>query len=158
MARDTDTVDEAVAPDQPTELPKQSWPGAEATVKQFSEDKLTTWAAALTYYGILSIFPALLVLVSSLGLDRPVGHAAADRQPHHVAPGPAQDIVTAALEDLQDQPGAAGVLAIVGRARRAVVGVGLHRRVHAAPRTRSRTCPRAGRSGRRPDPPRRHRR
>ena len=29
---------------------------------------MTDWAAALTYYGILSIFPALLVLVSVLGL------------------------------------------------------------------------------------------
>ena len=38
------------------------------TVSEFREDNLTDWAAALTYYGILSIFPALLVLVSVLGL------------------------------------------------------------------------------------------
>ena len=60
---------EAQAPDNPTDLPRQSWPQTlKRTGKQFSEDKLTTWAAALTYYGVLSIFPALLALVSILGL------------------------------------------------------------------------------------------
>ena len=38
------------------------------TVSEFREDNLTDWAAALTYYGVLSIFPALIVLVSVLGL------------------------------------------------------------------------------------------
>ncbi len=38
------------------------------TLKEFKEDNLTDWAAALTYYGALSIFPALLALVSVLGL------------------------------------------------------------------------------------------
>jgi membrane protein len=37
-------------------------------VREFGDDKLTDWAAALTYYGVLSIFPGLLVLVSVLGL------------------------------------------------------------------------------------------
>ena len=38
------------------------------TVAEFSEDKLQHWAAALTYYAVLSIFPALLVMVSLVGL------------------------------------------------------------------------------------------
>jgi membrane protein len=38
------------------------------TVKEFSEDNLTDWAAALTYYGLLSLFPALIAMVSLLGL------------------------------------------------------------------------------------------
>jgi membrane protein len=38
------------------------------TVAEFQEDNLTDWAAALTYYAVLSIFPCLLVLVSLLGL------------------------------------------------------------------------------------------
>ena len=37
-------------------------------LKEFKEDNLTDWAAALTYYGILAIFPAILALVSILGL------------------------------------------------------------------------------------------
>jgi membrane protein len=43
-----------------------------ATVKrtftEFSEDNMTDWAAALTYYGLLSLFPALIALVSIIGL------------------------------------------------------------------------------------------
>ena len=38
------------------------------TVKQFSQDNVSDWAAALTYYGVLSIFPGLLVIVSLLGM------------------------------------------------------------------------------------------
>ena len=38
------------------------------TVKEFSEDNLTDWAAALTYYGVLALFPALLALLSIVGL------------------------------------------------------------------------------------------
>src|ERR1044071_8901696 len=43
------------------------------TFKQFSSDNVTDWAAALTYYGVLSIFPGVLVLVSILGFLGPDG-------------------------------------------------------------------------------------
>src|SRR5688500_8068132 len=53
----------------PTGLPRGSWGGTlKRTVREFREDKLQHWAAALTYYAILSIFPALLVMVSLVGL------------------------------------------------------------------------------------------
>jgi membrane protein len=38
------------------------------TVKEFSEDNLTDWAASLTYYGVLALFPALIALTSIVGL------------------------------------------------------------------------------------------
>ena len=38
------------------------------TLKEFSEDGLTDWAASLTYYGVLALFPALTALVSIVGL------------------------------------------------------------------------------------------
>src|SRR3982751_378154 len=38
------------------------------TATEFSEDNLSDWAAALTYYGLLSLFPALIALVSLVGL------------------------------------------------------------------------------------------
>jgi membrane protein len=84
------------------------------TIREFREDNLTDWAAALTYYGILAIFPALLALVSVLGL---IGNSAT--QPlidnlDTVAPGPAKDIFTSAIENLQESQGAAGVLFVVG--------------------------------------------
>jgi membrane protein len=84
------------------------------TGKEFSVDNLTDWAAALTYYGVLAIFPALIALVSILGL---VGSSAT--QPlldnlGKVAPGPAKDILTSAVGGLQRSRGAAGLLFFVG--------------------------------------------
>jgi membrane protein len=104
-------------PDSPTSLRTRSWGAVlKRTMREFKEDDLTVWAAALTYYGILSVFPLLLVLVSVLGL---VGQSAT--QPlidnvGQVAPGAAKDIVTSAIENLQQNQGAAGILFVVGLA------------------------------------------
>jgi uncharacterized BrkB/YihY/UPF0761 family membrane protein len=38
------------------------------TASEFSEDNLSDWAAALTYYGLLALFPALIALVGLIGL------------------------------------------------------------------------------------------
>ena len=86
------------------------------TVSEFREDNLTDWAAALTYYAILSIFPALLVMVSVLGL---IGESAT--QPlldnlTEVAPGPGEEIFTDAIKNLNQSQGAAGVLFVAGLA------------------------------------------
>src|SRR5688500_16745451 len=57
------------APDAPTDLPTRSWKDTlKRTVREFKEDNLTDWAAALTYYSVLSIFPALIALLSIVGL------------------------------------------------------------------------------------------
>jgi len=105
------------APSEPTDLKARGWFGTlKRTVKEFSADNLTDWAAALTYYGILSIFPALIALVSILGL---VGESATQPLIDNlgaVAPGPAKDIFTSAIENLQKSQGAAGLLFIVGLA------------------------------------------
>ena len=56
-------------PDSPTEVPPSGWLASlKRTAKEFQEDNLTDWAAALTYYAVLALFPALLVLVALLGL------------------------------------------------------------------------------------------
>ena len=105
------------APNTPAQLRARSLVGAlRRTVREFKEDNLTDWAAALTYYGILAIFPALLALVSILGL---IGQSATQPLINHlssVAPGPAKQILTSALHNLQKSQGAAGVLFIVGLA------------------------------------------
>src|SRR5215216_1828167 len=44
------------------------WPTLKRTVREFQEDNLSDWAATLTYYGLLALFPALIVLVSIVGL------------------------------------------------------------------------------------------
>ena len=46
------------------------WPTLKRAALEFREDNMTDWAAALTYYGLLSLFPALIALVSVLGLVR----------------------------------------------------------------------------------------
>jgi membrane protein len=90
------------------------WAALRRTVREFRADNLTDWAAALTYYGVLAIFPALIVLVSGLGL---IGKSAT--QPlidnlSEVAPGPAQDIFTSAIENIENSQGAAGAFFVIG--------------------------------------------
>ena len=103
------------APESLTDLSSRSWKGAlKRTVKAFSEDKLTDWAAALTYYGVLAIFPALLVVVSVLGL---IGQSATDtllENLEQVAPGPAQEILSDAIRNLQGAGSASGAALVIG--------------------------------------------
>jgi membrane protein len=113
--RDETEPEEDTGPKGPTDLSKRGWIGVlKRSVKEFQDDNLTDWAAALTYYGVLAIFPALIVLVSVLGL---IGESAT--QPlidnlGSVAPGPAKDIFTSAIENLQGSQGAAGFFFIIG--------------------------------------------
>jgi membrane protein len=46
----------------------QLWPTLKRTASEFRDDDLTDWAAALTYYGLLSLFPGLIALISIVGL------------------------------------------------------------------------------------------
>jgi membrane protein len=113
----TEAPREERAPDDPTDLPMGSWGDAlRRTVREFKDDNLTDWAAALTYYSILAIFPALLALVSVLGLLGDSTTQSLIDNLGTVAPGPAKDIVTSALENLQKNQGAAGILFVVGLA------------------------------------------
>jgi membrane protein len=104
-------------PDAPTDMTGRSWGGVlKRTAKEFQADNLSDWAAALTYYAILSLFPALLALISILGL---VGQSATQPLIDNVstfAPGSAKDIATQAIENLQQGQSAAGVLFVVGLA------------------------------------------
>ncbi len=101
----------------PTELDGRAWRAVlKRTVREFREDNITDWAAALTYYGLLAIFPAILALVSVLGL---IGKSAIQpliKNLSDVAPGPAKDIIVTALQNLQKHTGAAGVAFVVGLA------------------------------------------
>jgi membrane protein len=57
------------APSDPTDLPRRSWGQIlRRTVKEFQDDNLTDWAAALTYYGVMSLFPMMIALIAVLGL------------------------------------------------------------------------------------------
>ncbi|MFB0615056.1 YihY/virulence factor BrkB family protein [Streptomyces sp. AGS-58] len=103
------------APDAPTKLPKGAWLRVlKGSLKEFQDDELSDRAAALTYYGVLSLFPALLVLISLLGIT---GKSATDTVLSHLkqlAPGSAREILTRAVEQLQNRAGTGSVMAIVG--------------------------------------------
>ncbi|HEY0260300.1 MAG TPA: YihY/virulence factor BrkB family protein [Lacisediminihabitans sp.] len=61
--------DDPRKPDSPDDITKRSWGYVlRKTVREFSADQCTDLAAALTYYAVLAVFPALLAIVSLLGL------------------------------------------------------------------------------------------
>lgn len=61
--------DDPRKPDSPTDLTKPSLLYVlRKTAREFQRDQCTDLAAALTYYAVLSLFPALLVVVSMLGV------------------------------------------------------------------------------------------
>ena len=55
--------------ESPRQLSLRAWrETVKRTVDEFQRDNLTDWAAALTYYSVLSLFPMLIVLIALLGL------------------------------------------------------------------------------------------
>src|SRR3954453_11349954 len=103
------------APDDPTDLGSHGWRQTLRRVRHgFKDDEITDRAAALTYYGVLSIFPGLLVVVSLLGL---LGKGTTDRVLSNVeslAPGSVKSFITTAINQTQSRPGAAGAAAVIG--------------------------------------------
>ncbi|WP_069169358.1 YihY/virulence factor BrkB family protein [Streptomyces griseus] len=103
------------APDGPTAMPRRSWWAVlKRTVREFADDELGDRAAALTYYSVLSLFPALLVLVSLLGV---AGKSATQKvldNLQDLAPGPARDILSDAVQQLQGNGGTGSLMAVVG--------------------------------------------
>jgi membrane protein len=104
-------------PEGPTELSKRSWWAVlKRTVREFGEDNLSDWAAALTYYSVLSIFPAVIVVTAVLGLLGPSATQTLIDNINTMVPGQGRDVLVAAIMELQRSQGLAGPLAIVGLA------------------------------------------
>jgi YihY family inner membrane protein len=105
------------APERPTQLPGGSWWAAvKRTVREFQVDNLKDWAAALTYYSVLSIFPALLVLISLVDLAGSGAIQTLLDNLGQVAPGSVNQILEGAIRNLRQTRGSAGVLALAGLA------------------------------------------
>ncbi|TDC38717.1 YihY/virulence factor BrkB family protein [Micromonospora sp. KC213] len=104
-------------PDGPTDLPGRGWVAAlRRTIREFRDDSLVDWAAALTYYGVLSIFPGVLVLISLLGL---LGERATTGVRDTVNQAVPQADIRRIIEGAIDQAGASGGLASLA----AIVGL-----------------------------------
>jgi membrane protein len=115
--RPGDEAADSDAPSRPTQLSRGSLvPTLKRTVAEFQEDNLTDWAAALTYYGVLAMFPALIVMVSLVGL---FGDPATTTQTvteivRALGPASAVDTFTGPIESITSNEGTAGVLFVVG--------------------------------------------
>jgi membrane protein len=102
-------------PDKPSELHARGvFAAVKRTFKQYSVDNLGDWAAALTYYGVLSIFPGALVLVSILGMLSSNGQRTVQDTVNQIAGNKQiEDLVNTVLGQVKD-PGTAGFAAIIG--------------------------------------------
>jgi membrane protein len=86
------------------------------TVTEFSEDNLTDWAAALTYYGLLALFPALIALVSLVGLfaDPQSTSKTITDIVTQIGPSSAASTFSGPIQSITSNQSAAGILFVVG--------------------------------------------
>jgi len=114
-ARTAPAPDDSRKPDSPTDVTKPSWQFiARKTLREFSKDQCPDIAAALTYYAVLSLFPALLALVSLLGV---FGQAEKTTTAlldivQRIAPGSTVDIIRQPIEEITNSPSAGFTLVI----------------------------------------------
>ncbi|HEX8689957.1 MAG TPA: YihY/virulence factor BrkB family protein [Solirubrobacterales bacterium] len=95
--------------------PRGVFPVLKRTVTEFMDDGLTDWAAALTYYGLLSLFPGVIAMISIVGLVGDPDSATETITEIVTALGPESAAQTFAgpIESVASDQGAAG-LAFVG--------------------------------------------
>ena len=100
----------------PAALPRASWPDTlKRTLRRAKDDKINHWGAALTYYAVLSLFPALLVMVSLVGLfgdPERVTKVMTDTVTQ-LGPSTAASTFQAPIESLTSNRGGAGIVLIV---------------------------------------------
>lgn len=86
------------------------------TAREYSEDNMSDWAAALTYYGLLSLFPALIALVAILGLfgDPQTTTRSLTDIVTRLGPSSAADTFEGPIRSITSNRGAAGVLFFAG--------------------------------------------
>lgn len=108
--------DDARKPDSPTDVEKPSWKYiARKTLREFTADQCPDLAAGLTYYAIFSLFPALLALVSLLGIfgQAEKTTAALLEIVQGIAPGQAVEMIREPIQELTTSP-AAGFTLVIG--------------------------------------------
>lgn len=86
------------------------------TFAAFRADNLTDWAAALTYYGLLSLFPALIALVSILGLigDPQTTTRKVTEVITEIGPDSAAETFSGPVESIASSRGTAGFAFVLG--------------------------------------------
>jgi membrane protein len=110
--------DDSRKPDSPTDVSRPSWQYiAKKTLREFTKDQCPDLAAALTYYAVLSLFPALLALVSLLGIfgDAEKTTAALLEIVRSIAPASTVETISGPVSELAGSP-AAGLTLVIGLA------------------------------------------
>jgi membrane protein len=102
-------------PETPTELPIAGWFAIlKRSLREFKHDGVTDLAAALTYYGLLALFPAMLVFVSVLGLLGKSGTQELLNNIGQIAPGGVHSFLHSVVSQVQGRAGAASIAGIIG--------------------------------------------
>jgi membrane protein len=105
--RDAPQPEDPRKPDSPDDLHKRSWKYIFGkTIREFSSDQCTDIAAALTYFGVLSLFPAMIAIFALLGLLGQRGEAtdAILGIVNSLAPGDSAEALRGPIEDLSNSP------------------------------------------------------
>ena len=119
-ASDGDSVTEPVpaAESAPEGVERKSgaWPTLKRAATEFQEDGMTDWAASLTYYALLSLFPALIALVSLLGIFADPEETTSNLSEivSSLGPDTAADTFSGPIESITSNRGASGVIFFVG--------------------------------------------
>ena len=101
----------------PTEVAASGWLATlKRTASEFQEDNLTDWAAALTYYALLSLFPALIAMVSLIGIfgDPTSTTSSLTEIITEIGPESAAETFRGPIESITEHRGTAGVTFILG--------------------------------------------
>lgn len=90
------------------------WSALRRTPVTAWNDDVTDWAAALTYYAVLALFPVLLVTLSVLGLSMPTATPDVIDHVTHMVPPQSRGVLGNALRQTSHQPTAAWLLVVLG--------------------------------------------
>jgi membrane protein len=107
------------APADPTDLAKRSWMDTlKRTFTEFKEDNLTDWAAALTYYAVLSQVPALIALLSIVGLvaDPATVTRVITETVAEIGPASAAETFSGPINEITANQATAGIALVLGLA------------------------------------------
>jgi membrane protein len=92
------------------------WATIKRTATEFQEDNLSDWAAALTYYGLLSLFPALIAMVSLIGIfgDPQSTTSSLTDIITEIGPSSAAETFKGPIESITKSSGTAGLALVIG--------------------------------------------